>query len=239
MRRELLDRRGSVVVRERRAGVRVVLARRPTPRRTAIAVASCAVLACVLLALAGAADAREGLIIRDARTPMDYGVEIEPHLVFGSAPPGRGAGSGAGIGLRASVVLSPDGFLRGVNDSVAIGFGLDFGHYAARYGLNGYRDECLHFEPGPAGTAVCTDVTSNGGSYNYVFVPVVMQWNFWLTERFSAFGEPGLSLYHIGNYGFALSPALYLGGRLRLADRITLTARIGYPTLALGVSFMM
>ena len=75
-----------------------------------------------------------------------------------------------------------------------IGFGLDFGHYAARYGFNGYRDQCLHFEPGPAGTAVCTDVTSNGGTYNYVFVPVVMQWNFWLTERFSAFGEPGLDL---------------------------------------------
>jgi hypothetical protein len=66
-----------------------------------------------------------------------------------------------------------------------------------------------------------------------------MQWNFWLTERFSAFGEPGLAFYHLGNYGFSASPALYVGGRMRLADRITLTARLGYPTLAIGVSFLM
>ena len=208
----------------------------PTWRRGAVAGAG---IALVLLLSAGAAQAGEVSTIYGARTPIGYAAELEPHLVFGSGPPGRGAGSGGGIGLRASVVLVPDGFIRGVNDSVAIGFGLDFGHYAARYGFNGYRDECLHFEPGPAGTAVCTDVTSNGGTYNYVFVPVVMQWNFWLTERFSAFGEPGLTFYHLGNYGFSATGALYLGGRLRLADRITLTARIGYPTLAIGVSFMM
>ena len=211
-------------------------ARRATPR-TAAAVS--AVIALALLLAVGAAQAREGLIVRDARTPIGYTAELEPHLVFGSAPPGRGAGSGAGIGARASIVVAPEGFIRGVNDSVAIGFGLDYGHYAARYGLNGYRDVCLHFEPGPAGTQVCTDVTSNGGSYNYLFVPVVMQWNFWFTDRFSAFGEPGLTLYDLGGYGFGASPALYVGGRVRLADRITLTARIGYPTLALGVSFMM
>ena len=111
-----------------------------------------------------------------------------------------------GIGARASLVVVPDGFIRGVNDSVAIGLGLDFGHYAARYALDGYRDQCLHFAPGPAGTSVCTDVTSNGGSYNYVFTPVVMQWNFWLTERFSAFGEPGLSL--ITSATTASAPAL-------------------------------
>jgi hypothetical protein len=192
----------------------------------------------VMLLPAGAAEA-ETSVIRDARTPIGYAVEIEPHLLAGSGPPGPGAGSGGGIGVRASIVLNSDGFIRGVNDSLALGFGLDYGRYAQAYGFYGYRDQCLHFEPGPAGTAVCTDVTSNGGHYNYVFVPVVMQWNFWLTERFSAFGEPGLSLYHLGNYGFAASPALYIGGRFRLADRITLTARLGYPTLGIGVSFMM
>jgi hypothetical protein len=206
-------------------------------QRTAAVVSAGIALGLVL----GAATAHAGevSVIYNRRTPIGYAAEIEPHLVFGSGPPGRGVGSGGGIGLRASLVLAPDGFISGVNDSIAIGFGLDYGRFVARYAFDGYRDQCLHFEPGPAGTAVCTDVTSNGGSYSYVFVPVVMQWNFWLTERFSAFGEPGVSLYHLGDYGFALSPALYLGGRLRLADRITLTARIGYPTLAIGVSFMM
>jgi hypothetical protein len=217
-------------VRERRARVRAVLAR---------VYAAIAVLGGVLLLPVGAADARDGSVVYDTRAPIDYVLELEPHLVFGSSPPGRGAGSGGGVGVRASVLLSRDGFIRDVNDSLAIGFGIDYGRYAAAWGFYGYRDQCLRFEPGPAGTMVCTDVTSNGGNYSYVFVPVVLQWNFWLTDRWSVFGEPGLGLYHLGNYGFGVNPALYLGGRFRLADRITLTARLGYPTLAVGVSFMM
>jgi hypothetical protein len=66
-----------------------------------------------------------------------------------------------------------------------------------------------------------------------------MQWNFWFTDRFSAFGEPGLTLYYLGNGGSSASPALYVGGRIRLADRMTLTIRLGYPTLGVGLSFMM
>jgi hypothetical protein len=210
---------------------------RRSGRRSLLAV--CSAVAIAGLLRGGLVEARDGFIVQDRRTPIDYTAEIEPHLVFGSAPPGRGAGSGVGIGVRGSVVVARDGFIRDVNDSVAIGFGLDYGHYAGRYALNGYRDQCLHFEPGPAGTMVCTDVTSNGGSYDYLFVPVVMQWNFWLTEKFSAFGEPGVSLYYLGNQGLSAAPALYIGGRLRLTDFITLTARVGYPTLSIGVSFMM
>jgi len=210
-----------------------VLMRRSTRR-----VLPAALVGALMLA-AGAAQARDGYIIQDRRAPFDYTAEIEPHLVFGSAPPGRGAGSGLGVGVRASFVIAPDGFLRDVNDSVAIGVGLDYAHYAGRYALDGYRDQCLHFETGPAGTMVCTEVTSNGGSYNYLFVPVVMQWNFWLTEKFSAFGEAGLSLYHLGNEGFGAVPALFVGGRLRLTDTILLTARLGYPTISFGVSFLL
>ena len=159
--------------------------------------------------------------------------------MLGSAPPGPGYGSGAGIGVRASFVVAPEGFIRGVNDSAAIGFGLDLGHYYGSLAFNGYRDQCLHFEPGPNGTSVCTDVTSNGGTYNYLFVPAVLQWNFWFTDRLSAFGEPGVNLYFLGDHGFGVGPAFYVGGRLRVADRITITARIGYPTIGIGVSFMM
>jgi hypothetical protein len=177
-------------------------------------------------------------IIQHGRVPIGYTAEVEPHLVLGSAPPGPGYGSGGGIGVRASFVLAPEGFIRGLNDSVALGVGLDYSHYYGYLGFNGYRDQCLHFEQGPAGTSVCTEVTSNGGSYNYIYIPAVMQWNFWLTDRFSAFGEPGLNLYFVNNYGFSAGPALYIGGRLRLADRITLTARLGYPTIGIGVSFM-
>jgi hypothetical protein len=188
--------------------------------------------------LPAAAHAREGVaaVIRDSDAPITYAVELEPHVLVGSAPPGGGVGSGAGLGARASVVLRPQGFIDGVNDSVAIGFGLDFGHYVARYGFAGNRDRCTNFAPGPAGTSVCTSVT---GTSNYLFLPLVMQWNFWFTDRWSAFGEPGLNFFHLGDRGFGISPALYVGGRFRLTDVITITARIGYPTLGLGASFMM
>ena len=119
------------------------------------------------------------------------------------------------------------------------GFGLDLGHYYGSLAFNGYRDQCLHFEPGPNGTSVCTEVTSNGGTYNYLFIPAVLQWNFWFTDRLSAFGEPGVNLFFLGNHGFGVGPAFYVGGRIRVADRITITARIGYPTVGIGVSFMM
>ena len=51
--------------------------------------------------------------------------------------------------------------------------------------------------------------------YNYVFMPVVMQWNFWLTERFSAFGEPGVDLLSPRQLRLRRRPALYVGGRFR------------------------
>ena len=211
---------------------------RSDSRRHAAA-AFCATMALGLLFFAPSALARDPLVIRDARTPIGYDLELEPHLVLGTNPPGAGAGSGAGIGARASLVLAPEGFLPRVNDSVAIGFGVDIGHYTGSWALRGYRDQCLRYETGPAGTRICTEVSSNGGTYNYVFVPVVMQWNFWFTQRWSAFAEPGLNLYFVGNHGFDVSPAMYVGGRCQIADRITLTVRLGYPTFAFGVSFML
>jgi len=193
----------------------------------------------LLLGPISTANAREDVVIRSARAPMSYEVELEPHLVLGTAPPGQGQGSGVGAGVRGNFVILPEGFIPKVNDSVAIGVGLDFGRYYGNWSVNGYQNQCLHFESGPNGTQICTEVTSNGGTYTYVYIPVVMQWNFWLTRRFSAFGEPGVDFYYLGNHGVSAVPALYLGGRLQLSDRITLTGRIGYPTVAIGVSFML
>jgi len=203
------------------------------------AAAFCATLGLGLVLFAAKAQARDPVIIHDWRMPIGYDFELEPHLVFGTDPPGPGVGSGVGVGVRGSVVVAPDGFIRNLNDSVAVGFGLDFGHYTRSWAFQGYRDQCLHFETGPNGTSVCTEVTSNGYTYNYVYMPVVMQWNFWLTRRWSVFGEPGLNVYYLGNHGFDVSPAIYVGGRLKIADSITLTARLGYPTFSLGVSFML
>lgn len=186
-----------------------------------------------------AAQARDARVIRDWRTPISYQLELEPHLVVGTDPPGPGAGSGAGAGVRASFVILPDGFIRNINDSVAIGAGLDFGRYYGHWWYEDRRDQCTHFEPGPNGTRVCTETTSYGGTYNYVYIPVVMQWNFWLTERWSVFGEPGINLYFLSRHALDLSPALYAGARFQVAPGITITGRLGYPASSIGVSFMM
>ena len=211
----------------------------PFARLLAPCLSGCVAFVLGFLLLTPGARAYEQVVIHDWRSPMTYELEIEPHLVLGTAPPGAGAGSGAGIGVRGSLVILPEGFLPRVNDSVALGVGFDIGRYHGAWGFNGYRDQCLHYEPGPNGTSICTEVTSNGGVYNYVFIPVVMQWNFWFTRRFSAFGEPGIDFYFLGNHGFDFVPSGYVGGRVQLTDNLTLTGRIGYPMAAIGVSFMM
>ncbi len=77
-----------------------------------------------------------------------------------------------------------------------------------------------------------------------VWVPVAMQWNFWLSRNWSVFGEPGLAFRlgdglagphddHLGWLG------LWVGGRYHFTDRVTLTLRVGRPTLSVGVSFLL
>ncbi len=73
-----------------------------------------------------------------------------------------------------------------------------------------------------------------------VFIPVAMQWNFWLTTHWSVFGEPGI--------GFAANtfrgrdvvhPVLMVGGRYHFNEKVSLTMRIGYPAFSIGASFFL
>jgi hypothetical protein len=166
-----------------------------------------------------------------------YGLEIEPHFVAGIAdPPGPGVDQGGGAGLRGSIVVSRDGFIRTVNDSIAIGFGLDVLHYRGQG--SSLFGTCVRRAPGPAGTSICSEVDTPGGPRNYLFIPAVMQWNFWLTPQWSVFGEPGIDLFFTSHAG-GVAPSLSVGGRLRIADAITLTFRLGWPTTTFGVSFLL
>jgi hypothetical protein len=166
-----------------------------------------------------------------------YGLELEPHLVAGVAnPPGPGVDQGAGAGVRGSIVVSRDGFIRNGDDSIAIGFGLDVLHYRGQSGS--LFGTCVRRTPGPAGTSICTEVDTPGGPRNYVFIPAVMQWNFWLTPWWSAFGEPGLAVF-LTNHSGGVAPSLSVGGRMHVSDVVTLTLRLGWPTTTLGVSFLL
>jgi hypothetical protein len=77
------------------------------------------------------------------------------------------------------------------------------------------------------------DIATNG----HVLIPIVMQWNFWLSTHWSVFGEPGFA---IGSGDrTVLWPSFYAGGRFHFTDRIALTMRVGYPDFSLGVSFFL
>jgi hypothetical protein len=77
-----------------------------------------------------------------------------------------------------------------------------------------------------------------------VWLPVAMQWNFWLSRNWSVFGEPGavIRVGHglDGKHDDGLSfIGLWAGGRYHFTDRFTLTLRVGRPTLSVGVSFLL
>jgi hypothetical protein len=76
------------------------------------------------------------------------------------------------------------------------------------------------------------------------WIPIAMQWNFWLSRNWSVFGEPGVAIRaghgfegkHNDHLGFL---GLWVGGRYHFTDRIALTLRVGRPTLSVGVSFLL
>jgi hypothetical protein len=73
-------------------------------------------------------------------------------------------------------------------------------------------------------------------------VPLMGQWNFFVLEHFSIFGEGGLGFgFFNGKYNdhVYLTPLLALGGRIHLVERIAITLRVGYPALSVGLSFFL
>lgn len=79
----------------------------------------------VLCALPTPAAAEPNLIRRPGAHP-DYVFEAEPHLVFGFDPPGKTAGKGVGPGFRGTVELVDNGLVTTINNTVGLGFGLDW-----------------------------------------------------------------------------------------------------------------
>jgi len=169
------------------------------------------------------------------RSPGDhpnYAVEIEPHVDlnwFDNVGYGFGGDAGIGLGLRASIPIVQNGFIPTINNTVAIGFGGDAVYFGC--GFNGV----------------------NCGLWTLYF-PVVLQWNFYVAPRFSVFGEPGFSLDYAFYNGtlcngvggklrsvgsnFFPGPVFEIGGRYHINQHLALTARIGYPQITFGVSFM-
>jgi hypothetical protein len=178
-----------------------------------------------VLGVAFAGDARADDTIKHPGDHPLYKVEIEPHLLFGwdSLFPGNSFG----LGARFSIPIVDNGFVKTINNSVAITFGADLMHY----------DGCYIGRDG-------------GCSANFLFLPVAMQWNFYVARQWSVFGEPGLFIYHgffdacppgsacIEPTATGIRPMLDVGGRYHFSESLALTMRIGYPTFSVGLSFL-
>jgi hypothetical protein len=198
-------------------------------------------LACVALA-SRSARAEESIIKRPGDHP-NYGVEIEPHLLAGFLAVSHG-GDGYGLGGRFTIPLMKNGFVSSINNNVGIGFGLDWIHYTG----------CYAYYVGP--------VAYDCPSFNSFVVPVVMQWNFFLSTHWSVFGEPGLAIEY-GTWGsdfcgtyvvngnriayncggapnhVTVDPIiLFIGGRFHFSETAALTMRVGWPYFSIGVSFL-
>jgi hypothetical protein len=180
--------------------------------------------------------------IRNPGDHIDYVAELEPHFLLGLDPPGDTSGTGFGLGLRATIPIVKNGFISTINNSVGITFGLDWLRYSGQDVAYG---PCVQWIPGPNSTLICTRVGSPyGGAADYIYLPVAMQWNFWLHQQFSVFGEPGLVIYdrrprYYGDSNLGLIPMLDLGGRWHFSKPAALVFRFGYPTFSLGVSFFL
>jgi hypothetical protein len=203
---------------------------------TLVAVAALSFLAATV---APAAPAHAQSIIKNPGDHPNYGVELEPHLDFGWA--NLYASNGFGAGLRAGIPIVQNGFIPTINNSIAISFGADILRYSGCY----------------YGGTVFANGSDLGCGATYFVFPVTMQWNFWLSPRWSVFGEPGLYVYHAtfdsfcdkvkgGAFINCTEPshtgvgfAAYAGGRFHFNDKVALTLRVGYPTVSLGVSFLL
>jgi hypothetical protein len=210
-------------------------------RRLSAVVASAA----ALLSIASS-DANAASIIKNPNPP-DYKVEIEPKFNLGFLGAWDYGGNFYGPGVRFSIPVMSPGFIKKLNNSVAITFGADFVYYEGY--ANYYRRWC-------GNNRNCWDYYAG---YNYGFwllhLPVAMQWNFFLTEKWSVFGEPGITLRYAFYKDINCNPAygicedrkrldpfftFYAGGRFHFSDKVALTMRIGHPIEAsVGVSFFL
>jgi hypothetical protein len=184
-------------------------------------------------------------VIKQPGNHPDYAVEIEPHLAFQWA--GRlGANEGFGPGARVNIPFMHNGPISTINNNMGISFGLDvtFGDGGLGYCYGPYYDRRLY--------------SGYDCSVTEFWLPVAMQWNFWLTKVISVFGEPGFAIAHRrwnydvycnGNLGdpacdrhFSSTDIDFIfggGGRFMFSDHVGATVRIGYPMITAGINFLL
>ncbi len=181
-----------------------------------------AVAAWTLLLLASGAQAQ----IKSPGAHPSYSVELEPRglVQWDVEPPDD---EGFGLGLRASIPVMDNGPVQTINNSLAIGFGLDWAWSG---------DDCpARYDP-----------DYDCDAHNFT-VPITAQWNFFFSQVVSAFFELGIGIvYETWDYpawgdgdDIDPEPIFLLGVRFHVGDNIAIPIRIGWPYFAVGVAFLL
>lgn len=201
--------------------------------------AACGFLAATLVAPDVASGAS---VIKRPGAHQKYDFELEPHLVF-QWDNRFGDDDGFGPGVRFNIPFLDNGPISKINNNMAIGFGADltFGDNDCRWWWGRYN--------------VAWD-NRNDCSVTELWFPVVLQWNFFLTDIISVFGEPGLAFVHRswdwewycqGNGGAIcsyddsdneLEAVFGAGARFQFTDTVGLTVRVGTPYVSVGANFL-
>ncbi len=183
-------------------------------------------------------------IIKQPGNHPDYSVELEPHFVFqwGNR---FGADDGFGPGARVNIPFLRNGPISKINNNMAIGVGLDitFGDNDCGWWWGRYNKDLW--------------LQNRDCSVTEFWLPATLQWNFFLTDVISVFGEPGFAIAHRrwnwqwycnGNNGglcdyddtdtdFEL--VFWGGARFMFSDTIGATVRIGFPYVSAGINFLL
>jgi hypothetical protein len=199
----------------------------------------------ILAALLYGHNASAAGIVREPGNHPHYSVELEPHLLWTWAGLPHDVHDGWGAGLRASIPLFHNGPIDTINNNMAISFGFDWAHSSA------------HCWPGahPPGYPPGYYYGYDDCSANSYWIPVALQWNFFLTDMISVFGEPGLSFVHstwdqwgpcpvggtcqYSQSDTTLLPVLWGGARFLFSNSLGVTVRLGTPSISAGLSILL
>lgn len=175
--------------------------------------------------------------IRSRGAHPRYAAELDLHLVWQWAEEPWWNDEGIGLGLRGSIPLMDNGPIETINNNLAITFGLDWAHFDGNCNRAGFECDANDF-----------------------WIPVALQWNFFLSRVVSLYPELGLALQHstwsadIGGPGCVnvrgypicgddddtdIELVIWLGSRFNVSDDLAITLRLGRPSLLLGVSFLL
>ena len=163
---------------------------------------------------------RAETIIKQPGNHPHYSVELEPHLILGWAS-----------------IDTNDPFPRNfdLNRNASFGPGLRIGIPLV---TNGFVQSINN----GVALGLGIDMAHYGPSSNVIWLPVVMQWNFYIADAITVFGEPGGALRTATSHGqteWHIDGVMQAGAKFMFTRQVGLTIRAGYPYFSAGLTFLL